>query len=189
MADVQKTDSIPKITIPKITIPKNNSMIYFVPPVMNTFMQWTQTTLILIFIISLFAIILFLYVFANFDEYKTRINVISLASLFGRDPQAMFQYYIQNAQAESIATAMNNIQATTQNINNTTYRLDDQSTLLSRQMAKDVPDSNAKSNSLGRSIQKGIAQMQDTVSKLGGAFVLNNYMNKGAVQTTQSPKS
>lgn len=173
--------------IPKTPTSVQNSMIYFVPPVMNTFMNWGQTMMVILFILTLFAVIIFLYLYVNFDEYKTRISVISLASFFGRDPQAMFQSFIQNAQAESIATAMNNIQATTQDINTTTYRLDDQSTLLSRQMVKDVPDSNAESNSLGMSIQKGIAQIRDSVSKLGGALVLNNYMSKGAVQTTQSP--
>jgi Tfp pilus assembly protein PilE len=164
------------------------AMIYFVPPVMNNFMQWGETMMILIFIVALFAVILVLYVFVNISEYRTRISVISNAALFGKNPQAMFQYYIQNAQAESIATAMNNIQNSKEDANSNNYRLDDKSTLLSRQSAHDVPNSNAQSNSLGISIQKGIAQMRDTVSKLGGAFVLNNYMNNGAVKTTQSPK-
>jgi hypothetical protein len=186
MADIEKPTNISPNAFIK-TSDSKNSMIYFIPPVINHFMQWGQTAMILVFILALFGVILLLYIYSNFNEYKTRISVISLASFFGRDPQAMFQYFIQNAQAESLATAMNNIQATTQDINTSTYRLNDQSTLLSRQMAKDVPDSNATSNSLGRSIQKGIAQIQDSISKLGGAFVLNNYMNKGVVQTTQSP--
>ena len=162
-------------------------MIYFVPPVMNTFMLWGENIMILSFVAAIFFIILLCYVYVNLNQYTTRISVISNAALFGKDPQAMFQYFIQNAQAESIATAMNNIQSTTENINTTTYRLDDKSTLLSRQMSKDVPESSAESTNLGVSIQKGIAQIQDTVSKLGGAFVLGNYMKKGAVQTTQSP--
>jgi len=164
-----------------------HTMIYFVPPVMNTFMLWGENIMILSFVAAIFFIILLCYVYVNLNQYTTRISVISNAALFGKDPQAMFQYFIQNAQAESIATAMNNIQSTTENINTTTYRLDDKSTLLSRQMSKDVPESSAESTNLGVSIQKGIAQIQDTVSKLGGAFVLGNYMKKGAVQTTQSP--
>jgi hypothetical protein len=164
-----------------------HTMIYFIPPVMNTFMLWGENIMILSFVAAIFFIILLCYVYVNLNQYTTRISVISNAALFGKDPQAMFQYFIQNAQAESIATAMNNIQSTTENINTTTYRLDDKSTLLSRQMSKDVPESSAESTNLGVSIQKGIAQIQDTVSKLGGAFVLGNYMKKGAVQTTQSP--
>jgi len=164
-----------------------HTMIYFVPPVMNTFMLWGENIMILSFVAAIFFIILLCYVYVNLNQYTTRISVISNAALFGKDPQAMFQYFIQNAQAESIATAMNNIQSTTENINTTTYRLDDKSSLLSRQMSKDVPESSAESTNLGVSIQKGIAQIQDTVSKLGGAFVLGNYMKKGAVQTTQSP--
>jgi predicted Zn-dependent peptidase len=171
-----------------ITDITNKAMIYFVPPVTDTFMLWGENIMILLFIALLFFIILIYYVYVNLNEYSTRISVISYASLFGKKPEEMFQYFIRNAQAESIATAMNNIQSTTENINTTTYRLNDQSTLLANQMNKDVPDSNAKSSSLGVSIQKGIAQIQDVVSKLGGAFVLNNYMKQGAVQTTQSPK-
>ena len=166
-----------------------NVMIYFVPPVMNTFMLWGENIMILVFVAAIFFVILLCYVSVNLNEYTTRISVISNAALFGKDPQAMFQYFIQNAQAESIATAMNNIQSTTEDVNTTTYRLDDKSTLLSRQMSKDVPESNAESTNLGVSIQKGIAQIQDTVSKLGGAFVLSNYMKRGAVQTTQSPSA
>ena len=166
----------------------NAMVLYFVPPVMNSFMQWGETFMILIFILALFVTILLLYVYVNIDQYRTRISVISNASLFGQDPQAMFQYFIQNAQVESIATAVNNIKSTTEEINTTTYRLDDQTTLLQQRVANDVPASNAGSTSLGISIQKGLSQISDMISKLGGAFVLNNYMNNGAVQTTQSPK-
>jgi len=180
-------DTTEAITNPTRETLSKNALIYFIPPVMNNFMQWGETIMVIVFILALFFVILLLYVYVNLNEYKTRISVISNAALFGQDPQSMFQYYIKNAQAESIATAMNNIQTTTQDINAETYRLNDKSTLLSRQMANDVPSSNAESNSLGVSIQKGISQIRDTISKLGGAFVLNNYMNKGAVQTTQSP--
>jgi hypothetical protein len=180
-------DTTEAITNPTRETLSKSALIYFIPPVMNNFMQWGETIMVIVFILALFFVILLLYVYVNLNEYKTRISVISNAALFGQDPQSMFQYYIKNAQAESIATAMNNIQTTTQDINAETYRLNDKSTLLSRQMANDVPSSNAESNSLGISIQKGISQIRDTISKLGGAFVLNNYMNKGAVQTTQSP--
>ena len=166
----------------------NAMVLYFVPPVMNSFMQWGETFMVLVFVLALFLTILLLYVYVNIDQYRTRICVISNAALFGQDPQAMFQYFIQNAQAESIATAVNNIKSTTEDINTTTYRLDDQSTLLQQRVANDVPASNAGSTNLGISIQKGLSQISDMISKLGGAFVLNNYMNNGAIQTTQSSK-
>jgi hypothetical protein len=166
----------------------NAMALYFIPPVINNFMQWGETVMILIFISSLFLAILLLYVYVNIDQYRTRISVISNAALFGQDPQAMFQYFIQNAQAESIATAVNNIKSTTQDINTTTYRLDDKTAILQQRVANDVPASNAGSTNLGISIQTGLSQISDMISKLGGAFVLNNYMNKGAVQTTRPPK-
>lgn len=159
---------------------------YFVPPETNEFMEWGQTILVIIFLAAMFISIILMYIYSNLNEYQNRISVITNAYLFGQNPEKKFQTYIQNAQAESLATAMNNIQSTNQNLNTTNYRLNDKANRLANQVAVDVPNQYAQSNNLGISIQKNIGEIRDTISKLGGAFMLNNYMSNGAVKTVQS---
>lgn len=170
--------------------PNINPLIkYFVPPKTTQFMLWGQTFLVLIVLLVMFFAIGFAYVYSNMNEYSRRIAVISNAALFGKDPQEMFEKYIQDSQSESIAAAVNNIQLTTDNLNTTTTRLTDQASRLTQKVAVDVPENNIQSNNLGISIQKNIAQLRDTLSKTFGSFVLNNYISNGAIKTVKSKNS
>ena len=174
------------ITI-KTTPDFNEAMVYFIPPVTTLYMKWGEAIMIFIFLAAIFITIIILYIYINLNQYQNRINVISNAALFGKDPQKMFTQFIKNTQAESIATAMNNIQTTKENLNTTTDRLDDKSTILSRQSGKDIPESKIKSTNLGISIQDSIAKIQDTISKIVGAITLQNYITDGAIKITKSP--
>ena len=158
----------------------------FIPPTTTGLMQWGQTFLVLMFLIIMFVSIILVYVFFNIADYQNRISVISSAYLFGRNPQEQFQQYIKNTQSEIVASAMNTIQNATDQLNTSNSRLSDKADRLAKQVAVDLPNSNAQANNLGISIQKNIAQVRDTVSKLGGAFMLNNYMTDGAIKTVQS---
>ena len=162
---------------------------YFVPPDDTLYMQWGQTIMVLLFLVVLFISIILIYIYSNLNEYQNRISVITNAYLFGENPQQKFQTYIKNAQSESIATAINNIQSINQNLNTTNYRLNDKANRLAKQVNVDIPNQYAQSNNLGISIQKNVGEIRDTISKLGGAFVLNNYMTNGAIKTVQSMSS
>lgn len=175
---LNQVSSVIKTVSPMIT--------YFVPPETTEYMEWGQTILVILFLAAMFISIILMYIYSNLNEYQNRISVITNAYLFGQNPEKKFQTYIQNAQAESLATAMNNIQSTNQNLNTTNYRLNDKANRLANQVAVDVPNQYAQSNNLGISIQKNIGEIRDTISKLGGAFMLNNYMSNGAVKTVQS---
>lgn len=160
---------------------------YFVPPTNLGIMQWGQTFMVAISLVVMMGAILYIYVSINFAQFQDRISVISSAYLFGSTPQSTFNQFVKNAQAESLATVMNDIQSTTDRASIANTRLNDQASVLARQVAVDVPNSTAQTNNLGISIQKNIAQISDTLSKMGGAVLLNNYMTNGAVRTTQSP--
>lgn len=175
---LNQVSSVIKTVSPMIT--------YFVPPETTEYMEWGQTILVILFLAAMFISIILMYIYSNLNEYQNRISVITNAYLFGQNPEQKFQTFIQNAQAESLATAMNNIQSTNQNLNTTNYRLNDKANRLANQVAVDVPNQYAQSNNLGISIQKNIGEIRDTISKLGGAFMLNNYMSNGAVKTVQS---
>lgn len=159
---------------------------YFVPPETAQYMLWGQTILVVFMLLIMFLSIGFLYIYSNFNSYQNNISVISNAALFGRDPQGMFETYIKNTQAESIATTMNNIQSETMDLDTTTYRLNDKANRLLNTVSVDVPKNYTETNNLGISIQKNIAQIRDTLSKVFGTFVLNNYMTDGAVKTIQA---
>lgn len=164
----------------------SNIITLFIPPTATGLMQWGQTFLILMFLVIMFVSIILVYVYYNMADYQNRIDVISFAYLFGGNPQQQFQQYIKNTQTEIVASAMNTMQNATDQLNTTNSRLSDKADRLAKQMVVDVPNSNAQANNLGISIQKNIAQVRDTVSKLGGAFMLNNYMTDGAIKTVQS---
>ena len=83
---------------------------------------------------------------------------------------------------------MNDIQTASSNISTTNARLNDNASRLSRKIDTEVQDKYADANNLGISIQGNIAKLRDAISKLGGAFVLNNYMTNGAVMTTKDVK-
>ncbi len=163
-----------------------NVITLFIPPTTIGLMQWGQTFLILMFLVIMFVSIILVYVYFNMADYQNRINVISFAYLFGGNPQQQFQQYIKNTQSEIVANAMNTMQNATDQLNTTNSRLNYKADRLAKQVAVEVPNSNAQANNLGISIQKNIAQVRDTVSKLGGAFMLNNYITDGAIKTVQS---
>jgi len=164
----------------------NPMITYFVPPTTSIYMQWGQTWMVIGFLLVMMISILYIYVYLNLTQFQDRISVISNAYLFGSNPQEKFKQFIQNSQAESVATAMNSIQSTTDNANATNYRLNDKADRLAKQVSVDIPNSYTQTNDLGISIQKNIAQVRDTVSKLAGAFMLNNYITDGAVKTVKS---
>jgi hypothetical protein len=165
-----------------------NPIVYFIPPILTTYLTWKETLIILGFFGIMFLAIVYFYVYSNLNEYQNRISVISNAYLFGQNPQQQFEKYVQNTQTEAVVAAMNDMRSTAENLNTSTYRLDDQSKRLSKQVSVDIPNNNQKTNTLATSIQKNIDQVRDTVSKLMGTMVLQNYITDGAIKTTQSPK-
>lgn len=162
---------------------------YFVPPDTMQYMKWGQAGLVIFFFGVMFAAIAYTYIYINYYTYQDRISVITNAYLFGKNPQQQFENYIKNAQAETISAALNDIQSAGNNLSTANERLNSNASRLARKIDTDVQDKYAESNSLGISIQKNIAKLRDTISKLGGAFVLNNYMTDGAVMTTQEVKA
>jgi flagellar basal body-associated protein FliL len=161
----------------------------FILPTTNQYMQWGQTMLILFAFFVMFLCIILVYIYYHLKDYQDRISVITNAYLFGANPQQRFEQYIKNTQTEIVATAMNSIQSATNQLNTTNTRLNDKADRLAKQVDVDIPNNNAQTNNLGISIQKNVAQIRDTISKLGGAFMLNNYMTDGAVKTVQSLSS
>lgn len=192
----QPEPSAPLITTSINTVPilsndantKNgtNPIIYFIPPVLTTYLTWRETFIVLGFFGVMFLAIVYFYVYSNLNEYQNRISVISNATLFGQNPQQEFEKYIRNTQTEAVAAAMNDMRSSAENLNTSTYRLDDETKRLSKQVSVDIPNNNDKSNNLATSIQKNIDQVRDTVSKLMGTMVLQNYITDGAIKTTQS---
>jgi hypothetical protein len=161
----------------------------FVPPTTSGFMQWGETMMILGAFIAMFISIILVYIYYNLRDYQNRISVITNAYLFGANPQQRFEQYIKNTQSEVVGSAMTTIQNATNQLNSTNTRLNDKANRLAKQVDVDVPNNNAETNNLGISIQTNVAQIRDTISKLGGAFMLNNYMTDGAVKTVQSLKT
>jgi len=161
---------------------------YFVPPNTMQYMKWGQAGLVVVFFGIMFVAIAYAYVYVNYYTYQDRISVITNAYLFGHNPQAQFETYIKNAQAETISAAMNDIQTASSNLSTANERLNENASRLSRKIDTEVQDKYADANNLGISIQSNIAKLRDTISKLGGAFVLNNYMTNGAVMTTKDVK-
>jgi hypothetical protein len=110
------------------------------------------------------------------------------AYLFGYIPQDQFVKYIKNTQYEAIASAMDNIQTNAENINVNANRLDDNTTLLSRQMSNDVMNkSNVKTNKIGNETKGMIGNMLDGIQKALVNFNLSRYVNGNTVATTQPP--
>jgi hypothetical protein len=167
------------------TVSPDALKILYVPPLMSQYMFWGPTILAILFLGLMILVIGWLYVISNIDAMQSRIRVIANAALFGRDPQQMFETYIKNAQSESIAAALGNIQSQKYNLDATSYRLQNENNRLLNKVDVNVPQNYVASNNLGISIQKNIAQMADTLSKLGGALLMNNYVSNDAVKTVQ----
>lgn len=169
-------------------ISMNELMIkYFVPPVTTMYMQWGETVMVLVFFLVMFIGLGYWYVYSNYSEYQNRIAVISNAYLFGKNPQMEFERYITNAQNNSLGAAVNNIQSATSEIVDESSRLNMTASRLANTVATDLPKSASETSNLGISILGNIAKLRDTISKLGGAFVLNNYIQDGAISTVNSP--
>jgi len=159
---------------------------YYIPPDTMQYMKWGQTILVILLFGVMFISILFAYVYANYTDYQNRISVITNAYLFGENPQRTFEQYMKNSQGEVISAVMNDIQSSSTDLGTINARLDSSASRLSKQVSTDVPEKYAETNSLGISIQKNIAKLRDTVSKLVGSFVLGNYITDGALTTVQA---
>jgi hypothetical protein len=159
---------------------------YYIPPNTAQYMKWGQTIMVILLFGAMFISILFAYVYANYTDYQNRISVITNAYLFGENPQRTFEQYMKNSQGEVISAVMNDIQSSSTDLGTINARLDSSASRLSKQVSTDVPEKYAETNSLGISIQKNIAKLRDTVSKLAGSFVLGNYITDGALTTVQA---
>ena len=159
---------------------------YFVPPNTMQFMKWGQTFMIFILFFLMFLGILYSYIYANFTDYQNRISVIANAYLFGNDPEQEFTKYMKNSQGELINAVVKDIQSSGMNLETVNARLDSSTSRLANEVQTEVPQKYSEANSLGISIQKNIAQLRDTISKLAGSFVLSNYIKDGAINTVQS---
>ena len=159
---------------------------YFIPPNTIQFMRWGQALMIFVLFGLMLIGIMFAYVYANFTDYQNRISVITNAYLFGENPQAKFEQYMKNSQGEIISSVMNDIQSSAMNLETVNARLDSNASHLTNKVQTEVPKKYAESNSLGVSIQKNIAKLRDTISKLGGSFVLGNYIKDGAINTVKT---
>lgn len=167
---------------------EDNPLLYFLPPVTNTFMLWGESTAIVLFVVLLFFAIIMLYIYMNINNYQNNINLMANAYLFGYVPQDKFVQYIKNTQYEAISAAMDNIQTNTQNININANRLDDNTTRLSRQISNNVTnESSVKTNKIGNQTKGMIDNVLTGIQKALENFNFSRYVNGNTVTTTQSP--
>ena len=159
---------------------------YFIPPDTMQYMKWGQAVMIFILFGLMFLGIIYSYIYANYTDYQNRISVITNAYLFGKNPEEEFRKYMNNNRGELINTVAKDIQSSGLNLETASSRLDSSTSRLSNEVQTEVPEKYAQTNSLGISIQKNIAQLRDTISKLAGSFVLGNYIKDGAINTVQS---
>lgn len=183
---VNVTDNGGKENIPEKQSMESVFTRYYIPPNTAQYMKWGQTIMVILLFGAMFISILFAYVYANYTDYQNRISVITNAYLFGENPQRTFEQYMKNSQGEVISAVMNDIQSSSTDLGTINARLDSSASRLSKQVSTDVPEKYAETNSLGISIQKNIAKLRDTVSKLVGSFVLGNYITDGALTTVQA---
>lgn len=169
---------------------EDNPLLYFLPPVTNTLMLWGESATIVLFVFLLFFAIIMLYIYININNYQNNINLMANAYLFGYIPQEQFVKYMKNTQYEAIASAMNNIQTNAENINVNANRLDDNTTLLSRQMSYDVMNnSNEKTNQIGNQTKGMIDKILTGIKDSLVNFNFSRYVNGNSVATTQSLSS
>jgi len=162
-----------------------NISVYFVPPITTTYMQWGEASLTIIFIISLFGLITYLYVYMNISDYQTRLTVMSYGNLFGFDPQKKFTEFITDTQSEAISVAMGTINTSTDTLNRAIGRMDDNSTRLTQRLAADNKTTSSGVDNLGKMIQDNVGKLGGIIDKLGGVLTLNSYMKDGAIKTSQ----
>jgi hypothetical protein len=167
---------------------EDNPLLYFLPPVTNTFMLWGESATIILFVVLLFLAIIMLYIYININNYQNNINLMANAYLFGYIPQDKFVQYIKNTQYEAISAAMDNIQTNAENININANRLDDNTTLLSRQISHDVTNkSNIKTNQIGNETKGALDNILTGIKAALENFNFSRYVNGNTVTTTQSP--
>jgi hypothetical protein len=167
---------------------EDNPLLYFLPPVTNTFMLWGESATIILFVLLLFLAIIMLYIYININNYQNNINLMANAYLFGYIPQDKFVQYIKNTQYEAIAAAMDNIQTNAQNINVNANRLDDNTTRLSRQISHNVMNnSNIKTNEIGNETKGALDNILTGIQRALEKFNFSRYVNGNTVTTTQSP--
>ena len=176
------------ISNPEVTIQDLNIK-YFVPPTTTRYMAWGQTIMVLLFFVIMFVCIGYFYVYVNYNDYQNRISAITNAYLFGKNSQNEFEQYIKNSQANSLSSAVNNIQSNAEQVVSESSRLNMSANRLAAKVATDVPQNQLETSNLGVSILGNVAKLRDTISKLGGAFVLNNYISDGAISTIHVPNA
>jgi hypothetical protein len=169
------------------SISLGNISVYFVPPITTTYMQWGETGLTILFIIGLFALISYLYIYMNINDYQMRYNVMTNGLLFGFDPQEKFRQFITDTQAEAISVALGTINTSTDTLNRAIGRMDDNSTRLTQKLAADNKTTSNAVDNLGKAIQENVGKLGGILNKLGGVLTLNSYMKGGAIKTTQLP--
>jgi hypothetical protein len=161
-------------------------VIYFVPPSSPKYMEWGESILVIIFISLFFVSVLLIYINLNIDEYQNRISVITNGYLFGINPQEKFQKFITDSQMESIATVMNKIQSSKTDLDTTSYRLDDKTVRVSRQVAIDGKNNATPTADLGTTTFNHI---KDIISRLSGTLLLSGYStpgNSNSISTTRT---
>ena len=158
---------------------------YFIPPQTTNYMKWGQSFMIVILFGFMLVGILFAYIYANYSDFQTRISVITNAYIFGKNPELEFRRYLKNTQGELISAVMNDIQTSSTNLETVNARLDSTDSRISNKVPTEVPEKYAETNILAISIQKNVAQLRDTISKLAGTFVLGNYIKDGAINTVK----
>jgi hypothetical protein len=187
--DPMSKDPMSKDTKTEIDYQKN-PLIYFLPPVTNTFMLWGESLTVILFVFLLFVIIILLYIYININSYKNNINLMSNAYLFGYVPQDEFVKYIKNAQYEAISSAMNNIQTNTENINTNANRLGDNTTRLNRQISKDIMNkTNQNTTQIGNEAKSSIDKLLTGIQSSLEKFNISRFVQGNTVTTTQSPTS
>lgn len=169
------------------SIASGNISVYFVPPITTTYMQWGETGLTIFFVVGLFALISYLYVYMNINDYQMRYNVMTNGLLFGFDPQEKFKQFITDNQAEAISVALGTINTSTDTLNRAIGRMDDNSTRLTQKLAADNKTTSNAVDNLGKAIQENVGKLGGILNKLGGVLTLNSYMKDGAIKTTQFP--
>jgi hypothetical protein len=186
---MEQSDNKPSIikNITPDSVVSGNISVYFVPPITTTYMQWGETGLTIFFIIGLFALISYLYVYMNINDYQMRYNVMTNGLLFGFDPQEKFRQFITDNQAEAISVALGTINTSTDTLNRAIGRMDDNSTRLTQKLAADNKTTTNAVDNLGKAIQENVGKLGGILNKLGGVLTLNSYMKDGAIKTTQVP--
>jgi len=160
---------------------------YFVPPNSAQYSKWGLVFAVFIVLILMFGLILYIYVSLNYYDYYNRINVISNANWFGKNPQIEFQKYIANTQADVISNAMNNIKTSNDNIVNSANRINDRSSRLSKQVLTDVVSQSKDANTLGSMMRTQIDKLVNSVNNMISNVYVKSTTRGPSVNVIVSP--